>query len=102
MTRFYLRWQLNPMFTPTNPEERVKLWLSMLELVRAELKSGSLTDWGMCNDVSGGYCFADTDEKSLHATIMKWMPYVSFDIKPVLTVDQTIENIKQVAAAAKR
>jgi len=102
MTRFYLRWQLNPMFTPPNPEERVKLWLSMLELVRTDLKSGSLTDWGICNDSSGGYCFAETDEKSLHATIVKWIPHVSFEIKPVLTVDQDITNIKQVAAAAIR
>jgi hypothetical protein len=59
------------MFTLTNPEEQMKLWLSMLELVKTDLKSGNLTDCGMCNDVSARYCFAETDEKKLHATIMK-------------------------------
>jgi len=102
MTKFYMRWQLNRMFTPTNPEERVKLWLSMLESTKADLKSGSLTDWGICSDSSAGYAFAETDEKTIHAVILKWMPYVSFDIKPVISVDQVIANIKQAAAAAKK
>jgi len=61
-----------------------------------------LTDWGICNDNSAGYCFAGTDEKTLHATLLKWLPYVSFEIKPVLTVDQVIANINHVAAAAKK
>lgn len=102
MTRFYMKWQLDPLFTPQNPEERVKLWLTMLEMVKADLKSGGFEDWGVCNDNSEGYCFAQTDEKTLHATILKWMPYVRFDVKPVLTVDQVMANIKQVAAAAKK
>jgi len=102
MTKFYMRWQLNPMFIPANPEERVKQWLTMLEMVRADLKSGALTDWGICNDLSGGYAFAEADEKTVHASVLKWSPYVNFDIKAVLTVDQNIANIKQVAAAMKK
>jgi hypothetical protein len=98
MAKFYMRWQLNPILIPTNPEERMKLWLSMLELVRADLKSGGLTDWGICSDSSAGYAFAETDEKTLHTTILKWIPHVNFDIKPVLTVDQTIDSIKRIAA----
>ncbi len=96
-----MKWHLNSMLIPTNPDERVKLWITMLEMVRADLKSGALIDWGICSDSNAGYAFADTDEKSLHATILKWVPYVIFDIKPVIAVDQVVANIKQVAAAAK-
>ena len=42
MTKFYMRWHLNPMLIPTNPEERMKLWMSMLELVKADIKSGTM------------------------------------------------------------
>jgi len=90
------------MLIPTDPEEMGKLWISMLEMVRADLKSGKLTDWGMCSDSSGGYAFAETDENSLNISIMKWMPYVIFDIKPILTADQCIANIQQAAAEAKK
>jgi hypothetical protein len=95
MTKFYMKWQISHMFAPMDPEERMKFWYFMLESVRADLKSGALTDWGMCLDNSGGYAFAETDEKTLQATIMKWTPYINFDIKPVLTVDQTIDSMKQ-------
>jgi hypothetical protein len=90
------------MLIPTNVEERVKLWMSMLELVKTDIKSGALSDWGMCNDASGGYALAETDEKTLHTMILRWMPYVHFDIKPVLTVDQIIESIKRAAAGPKK
>ncbi len=102
MTKFYMRWHLNPVLIPTNPEERVKSWMSMLEMVKADLKSGGISDWGMCNDASGGYAFADTDEKTLNTTILRWMPYVIFNIKPVLTVDQIMDSIKRAAAGAKK
>ena len=102
MTRFYMRWQMNPLTVPVNPEERGKLWITMLEMVKAELKSGMLTDWGIWFDLSGGYAFADTDEVSLHAAILKWMPYIVYDIKPVLSVDQVLANIKKAAAAATK
>jgi hypothetical protein len=98
MSKFYMRWHLNSTLIPTNPEERVKLWMSMLEMIKADLKSGAITDWGMCNDASAGYAFAEGDEKAVYMTILKWIPYVRFDIKPVLTVDETIESIKRVVA----
>jgi hypothetical protein len=89
---------MNPIAMPMNTEERVKLWLTMLEMTKAELKSGGLTDWGVYSDSSGGYAFAETDEKSLFTSILKWVPYIIFDIKPVISVDQCIESIKQAAA----
>ncbi len=102
MTMFYMRWELNPMLVSPDPEERGKLWITMLEMVKAELKSGALTDWGMCSDSSGGYALAETDEQSLHVMIQGWIPYVIFDIKPVLTADQCIADIQKAAAEAKK
>ncbi|RXE56638.1 hypothetical protein ABH15_00145 [Methanoculleus taiwanensis] len=97
MARFYMRWHLNPLAAPTDQEELAKLWMRMLEMVKADLKEGRLTDWGSCSDASAGYAFAETDEKSLYAAVLKWIPYVVFDIKPVLTVDECIECIQRAA-----
>jgi hypothetical protein len=63
MTKFYMKWKMNPMTVPADPGERVKYWLLLLEEVRAQLKSGELIDWGIACDSSEGYCFAETDEK---------------------------------------
>jgi hypothetical protein len=70
----------------------------MLEMVRAEMKSGALADWRVYGDSIAGYALAETDEKSLHSMVFKWIPYVVFDSKPVLTVDESLANIKQAAA----
>jgi len=102
MTKFYMRWQLDPTKIPVNPEERAKLWQSMLEMVKADLNAGVLKDWGMCSDASGGYGFSELNEVDLYTALLKWMPYVTFDIKPVLTVNQTIESLKKAVAAMKK
>ena len=101
MSKFYIRWHLNPMFIPTNPDERGRLWMSLLERVKIELSSGMLKDWGICSDSSAGYALSESDEAMLHTAIQKYIPYVSFDIKPILSVDQSIESIKRSATVAK-
>ena len=102
MPKFYAKWQLNPLTIPATTEERVKLWLSMLEMIKADMKAGVLKDWGMCSDGSGGYGIMEVaSETDLYTALLKWIPHVNFDVKPVLTVDQTIESIKKAVAAAK-
>jgi hypothetical protein len=87
---------------PVNPEERVKLWLSMLEMVKTDLHAGLFKDWGICSDASCGYGFSELSEVDLYTALLKWMPYVNFDVKPVLTADQTIASIKKAVAAMKK
>ena len=101
MPKSWIRWQLNPQFTPADPAERVKLQLSMLDMVKADLKTEAFTDWGVCYDGSAGYALSELGEQDLYEAMLKWMPYVEFDVKPVLDVDQTIESIKKLVAAAK-
>lgn len=102
MTRYYMKWHINPLTVPVSPEERGKLWITMLEMVKADLKSGVLTDWGVGPDSSEGYALAETDEVSLNAEIIKWLPHIVYDIRPVLSVDQVLGNIKKAAAGAKK
>jgi hypothetical protein len=96
-----MQWHLNPLTTPIDPEERVKLWLMMLEEVKNDLKSGKLKEWAICSDSSEGFAISEGDEAMLHTTILRYVPYIIFSIKPVLTVDQTIDSIKRAVAAAK-
>jgi len=100
MAKSWVRWQLNPQFIPVDPEKRGKLWLQMLDMVKADMKAGAFTEWGVCYDASAGYAFSELSEQDLYTSLMKWAPYVEFDVKPVLNVDQVIESVKKLAAAA--
>ncbi len=101
MTRYLVKWQLNPLTTPEDPEKRAKLWISMLELVKADLNSGRFKDWGCNFDLSGGYAVAEGTEIDINAIILKWIPYVIFDITPVLSVDQMIGATNKAVAESK-
>jgi hypothetical protein len=93
---------LNRQLIPKDPEEKVKLWLSMLEMVKAQISAGLLTsEWGINYDLSGGYGFSELSVPDVYGALSQWVPYVEFDVKPVLTADQAIESLKKVAAAAK-
>ena len=100
-TRFHIKWQLNPLTTPEDPDKRVKLWMSMLEMVKTELKSGRFTDWGAHSDINTGYCIGEGNEADVFASLLNWIPYVIFEVKPVLSADQVIGAITKVVAETK-
>jgi hypothetical protein len=101
MSKFYIRWWKNQHTIPTNPQEQAKLWMMLLEWVKAEQKAGLFKDWGSCVDSGSGYCIAESDEMSLQSQLLKYQPFIIFSIKPVLSADQTMESIKKAIAAAK-
>ena len=99
MTRFFIKWCVDPLKTPSTPEETGKLFLSMLELVKADLSAGRLIDWGQFCNGANGYAISELSEEDIFAIMLKWMPVVAFEVFPVLSVDQTMEAIKKAAAA---
>ena len=102
MAKYYFRWQWNPQITITNPEERAKLLMSLLEMTKQDLQAGKLKDWGTVPGESSGYAIKEVaSESDLLIDSLKFMPYVNFDVKPVLTVDQTIEAFKKAAAESQ-
>jgi hypothetical protein len=101
MTKYFSSWHLNPMLIPSDPEERMKLWMRLLEKVKADLKSGCMLDWGVAADLSGGYAIMETDEMGVLADAAGYRPFIFGEIKPVLTPDQVAEVLKRMMAAAK-
>jgi len=101
MTKLYIKWWKNQQIIPKDPEEQAKGWLTLLEWVKAEKKAGLFTDWGACCDGASGYCIAERDETAIHSQLLKYQPYIIFSVKPVLSVDQTIDSINKAVAAAK-
>ncbi len=102
MPKSYVKWQLNKQLIPTDPEEKVKLWLSFLAMVKDQISAGIWTnEWGICYDLSSGYAFSELSVSDIYGALSQWVPYVEFDAKPVLTADQAIESLKKVVAAAQ-
>ncbi len=92
MVKFYLRWRANPKFCPESDEEREKMRLPMLKAVEADMHAGVLKDWGRCVDGSGGYSIWEVpSEDALFAGLRKYKPYLDFDVREVVNLEQAIE-----------
>ena len=99
LTKYFVKWQLNPNIFIEDPKKRAEQWLMMLQLVKDNMKAGKTLDWGNCSDGSGGYAIMEApSEPELFAEILKWTPYVSFDARPVISVDETMKTIQKMAS----
>jgi hypothetical protein len=84
---------------PPNPLEAAKFKLKMLEPVKAELSAGKVTDWGCFSNARDGYAIIEGSEEDVQAIMLKWVPTVSYDVFPILNVDQYVETVKRAIAA---
>lgn len=82
---------MNPHMIPADPEQRAKLWVSLLEKEKTDVDAGGITDWGLFADARRGYTIRETDEETLCAAIIKMNPYILCDVKPVLTVENPLK-----------
>ena len=102
MPKYLVKWRMDPARIPTSPEERVKSWLLLAEMVKADMKAGKVKDFGIAAGGGWGYAIREeASEADLFTALLKWMPSVGFEVTPVLTVDQAVESIKKAAAVAK-
>jgi len=102
MLKFYARWQMNPKENFKTAEERAKLVLLMLRMVKEEIQAGLIKDFGSCVDGSGGYAvFEVASEADLFNYLHKWAPHVNFDARQVINIDQAIESNKKTASETK-
>lgn len=87
-------WEANESLMPTDQEERVALIMSMLEGVKTDLASGNLKMWGISSGGGNGYSISEQNAKEIFALIMKYTPYITFKVKPMLSVDEMIDVMK--------
>lgn len=101
MPKFLAKWKINTQMMPASSEESMKLLQSMNETIKALINSGKILDFGEYCDGSGGYTISEGNEADLYANLITWWPYVDFDAKPVLTIDQVIESTNKAVAEVK-
>ena len=98
MSKFFIRWQVDNSKMPAAPEEAGKLFISILETVEAGLHTGKLKDWGQLGNGRDGYAISESNEEELFAAMLQWMPFITFEIFPVLSASQSMEAIDKTVA----
>jgi len=68
----------------------------MLQMVKEDIAKGVHKDWGMSVNGAMGYTITELSEKEIFANIMRFQPYIQFEIHPIISADE-LGNILQAA-----
>jgi hypothetical protein len=55
MAKFFLKWWADFSRLPATPQEGAKFRFKMIEMVKADLSAGKLTEWGSFSNGKDGY-----------------------------------------------
>ncbi len=103
MTKFFIRWRVDHSMLPkpATPEEIGNLYSTMLKMVKDDLHYGSIREWGQFGNGRDGYAISTVkDIIDLAAVMSKYRPYVTWKIRPVLDVDESMAVIQDAQATA--
>lgn len=94
MAKFILHWEVDPAKTPEDPKERQQQWLQFQDIVVQQMKAGLISDWGANVGELNGYCITEATEIEVHTLTAMWEPFVKFNTRSVLTIEQVSEATK--------
>ncbi len=101
MPKFFVRWRVdNSMLPkPASSEEIASLFSTMLKMVKEDIRYGSISEWGQFGNGRDGYAISKVkDIIDLAAVMAKYRPYVTWKIRPVLDLDESIAVIQDAQA----
>ena len=93
---YLILWEATNALTQADPQERMKLIMSHIEMTKKDLESGQVKMWGVSPGGGQGFSMGEGDAKELMAGIMKYTPYYNFEVKPMLSIDEVTEAMKSM------
>jgi hypothetical protein len=96
MGRYLLLWQLENTRVPEKAKDRAMGWGMFVETIKKDMKDGIQRDWGAYVGEGRGYGIVEGNEIEVAALINQYSPYIRFEVKPLLTIEQTEEFLKTI------
>ncbi|MCC6394580.1 MAG: hypothetical protein IT167_28550 [Bryobacterales bacterium] len=90
MARYLLLWELDNTRIPEDLEKRKAMHQGFQEIVRQQMKAGEISQWGACAGEARGFCIVDGSAEDVHKLTGRWIPWVSFQAREVLSIEQVI------------
>jgi hypothetical protein len=96
MGKYLMLWEIDPTKAPIDPKERSAIWQAFMSVIKQDLESGVLTDWGAFVGTINGYCLAEGSAVEVGVMTQHYVPYVSFKSYPTASVDEVVEVVKKM------
>jgi len=97
MAKYLVLWELNLDKMPDDPKTRGEGWTMMLQMIKQDLEAGIDTDWGCFVGETQGYTVSESDPVELMKLLQRFAPFVLFEVRQVLSVDDVMEVAKALS-----
>lgn len=96
MAKYLILWELDASRIPEDPKERGAAWTMIADMIKEDLKAGFDVDWGAFISEGKGYTISDGNDMEIVTRLQRFMPFVHFEVHPVMTIDQIGEVAKSM------
>ena len=97
MAKYHLYWRLNEAIIPVDAKERGGAWAVFMAMIKQDMESGLLKDWGAFTSEGRGYCIVDGTNVEISKMTEQYVPYCLFETKPVSTVEEVNELVQHMS-----
>lgn len=96
MAKYLILWETEWSKWPTDPKEQAALMGKQMELTKQGLDEGRVTDWGIYAGAGAGYAITEGTAVDALRGATQYMPYVKFQVHPVLSINEVAELMKSM------
>ena len=96
MAKYFMTWEVDMTRAPVDMKERAILWNGLAEMVKQQIQDGTTKDWGAFVGEHRGYSVVDQSPVELVKNLQKYVPFVSFQVHQVTTIDEMAEAFKSM------
>jgi len=97
MGRYLVLWEVDQSRVPIDAKERGGAWSILMAMVRQDKEAGKIKDWGTFVGEINGFAVYEGTEVEVGSALMKYVPYVRFNVHPLVSESQTNEIIKSLS-----
>ena len=97
MAKYHLYWRLDQARVPVDAKERGDGWGLLMAMVKQDMESGVLKDFGAFTSEGQGYLIVEGTNVEIMKMTEQYAPYVLFEIKPVSSAEEVNELIQHLS-----
>ncbi len=101
MAKFLTLWEVDTTKLPEKPEQQISLYIEQLNMLKMEFetKNPQMLEWGQFAGSNKGYSVCEGTPQEIDLALSKYSPYVKFEVYPLLSLEQVLENTKKLSQA---
>ena len=97
MAKYHLYWKLDESRVPVDAKERGGSWGLFMAMIKQDMESGVLKDWGAFTSEGEGYLIVEGTNVEIMKMTEQYVPYVLFETKPVSSAEEVNELVAHLS-----